>query len=365
VKYTITVLPGDGIGPEVMEAGVAILRHMAQRCDIALDLSTQLVGGASIDANDAPLTDNVLEACYRSQAVLLGAIGGPKWESLPHNRKPERALLRLREALGLYTNLRPVRVYPSLAHASSLKEEVVKQTDLVVVRELTGGIYFGEPRGHDHDKGFNTLVYTRPEVERIARVAFELARKRRRHVTSVDKANVLESSQFWREVVHEIHRDYTDVTLADLYIDNAAMQLVRNPGQFDVIVTQNMFGDILSDEASVIAGSLGMLPSASIGDRYALYEPVHGSAPDIAGQSKANPLAMIASIGMLFTTTFNRPDVAALLDRAIAGTLDDGFATADISAPGATILSTEEMGNKVKGKFDELCDHESPASQAP
>ena len=354
MKFSVTILPGDGIGPEVMDAGVAIMEHVAGHYDLQLDLTTKLVGGSSLEAYGLPITDDTLEACYGSQAVLLGAIGGPQWDDRPHNKKPERALLRLREALGLYTNLRPARVYPALVEASSLRPEVVQGTDLLVVRELTGGIYFGEPRGYDAQRGWNTLVYTREEVVRIAKVAFDQAAHRRKHVTSVDKANVLESSQFWREIVHEVHRDYPHIELVDMYIDNAAMQLVRDPGQFDVVVTQNMFGDILSDVASVITGSLGMLPSASIGDQHALYEPVHGSAPDIAGQNKANPLGMIASVAMLFATSFNLPEAAQLVDQAIEETLSAGYRTADIATPGATVVSTSDMGAQVKDAFDHL-----------
>ncbi len=354
MRYNITVLPGDGIGPEVMDVGVEIMVHVAERYGLQLDLTTKQVGGCSLDATGLPITDDTLEACYGAQAVLLGAIGGPQWEGLPHDKKPERALLRLREALGLYTNLRPARVYPALVEASSLRPEVVQGTDLLVVRELTGGIYFGEPRGYDHDRGWNTLVYTRGEVVRIARVAFQQATLRRKHVTCVDKANVLESSQFWREIVHEVHRDFPHIELVDLYVDNAAMQLVRDPGQFDVLVTQNMFGDILSDVASVITGSLGMLPSASIGDQHALYEPVHGSAPDIAGQNKANPLAMIASVAMMFATSFNLPEAAHLVDQAIEETLSAGYRTADIATTGATVVSTSDMGRRVKDAFDHL-----------
>ncbi|MCH7858946.1 MAG: 3-isopropylmalate dehydrogenase [Candidatus Marinimicrobia bacterium] len=354
MRFAVTILPGDGIGPEVMDVGVGIMVHVAQGYGLLLDLTTKQVGGASLDACGLPITDDTLEACYGAQAVLLGAVGGPRWEGLPHDKKPERALLRLREALGLYTNLRPARVYPALVEASSLRPEVVRDTDLLVVRELTGGIYFGKPRGYDHDHGWNTLVYTRDEVERIARVAFQQADLRRKHVTCVDKANVLESSQFWREIVHEVHRDYPHIELVDLYVDNAAMQLVRNPGQFDVLLTQNMFGDILSDVASVVTGSLGMLPSASIGDEHALYEPVHGSAPDIAGQNTANPLAMIASVAMMFATSFNLPEAAHLLEQAIEGTLSAGYRTADIATPGATVLSTSDMGAQVQEAFDHL-----------
>jgi len=341
-----------------MDAAVTVMEHIGEKVGVNFQPTTKIVGGASIDAFGAPITDDTLQACYDADAVLLGAVGGPKWDGLPHDRKPEQALLKLREVLGLFTNLRPARVYDALVDASTLKPEVVAGTDLLVVRELTGGIYFGSPRGSDRDKGWNTLVYTRPEVERIARVAFEQAARRRGQVTSIHKANVLESSQFWREVVHEVHQDYPRIILADMYVDNAAMQLVRDPGQFDVIVTQNMFGDILSDAAAMITGSLGMLPSASLGSRHALYEPVHGSAPDIAGQGKANPLAMIASVGMMFSTSLSLPRVAQLLDQAIDRTLTAGYRTADIATAGDTVISTDQMRDRVRAAFDEVYEAE-------
>ncbi|UCH11646.1 MAG: 3-isopropylmalate dehydrogenase [Fidelibacterota bacterium] len=358
MRYKVALLPGDGIGPEVTDAAVAIMEYLAEASQVTLEITSHPVGGSSIDAYGKPLTDETLQACYDAQAVLLGAIGGPKWEGLPHDQKPERALLGLREALGLYTNLRPAKVYPAMVAASTLKPECVSGTDLMVVRELTGGIYFGDPRGYDEERGWNTLVYTRPEVERIARAAFEQALKRRRHVTSVDKANVLESSQFWRDVVHEVHRDYPQVTLEDMYVDNAAMQLIRQPTRFDVILTQNMFGDILSDAASMVTGSLGMLPSASLGDQYALYEPVHGSAPDIAGQNVANPLAMMASVGMMFSTTFQLPEAERTLTEAIDATLAAGHRTADIAAPGTTPISTTEMRDRIMETLQEIMERQ-------
>jgi len=356
MSVRVIILPGDGIGTEVMDAAVAVMEHMAGRFQVDLQSSTGLVGGVSIDDCGVPITDEILQACLDADVVLLGAIGGPQWDDLPHDQKPERALLKLREALGLFTNLRPVKVYDSLVGVSTLRPEVVTGIDLLVVRELTGGIYFGEPRGYDQDRGWNTLVYTRPEVERIARMAFDMATKRRGHVTNVHKANILESSQFWREVVQEIHREYPSITLVDMYVDNAAMQLVRAPGQFDVIVTQNMFGDILSDAAAMITGSLGMLPSASLGARHALYESVHGSAPDIAGQNKANPLAMIASVGMMFATSLNLPQAAQVLDQAIDRTLANDFRTADIATPDSTVVSTDQMRDRIIETFDEEYD---------
>ncbi len=352
--FKITALPGDGIGAEVMEAALAVLEHVGASAKLAFKVTTGPIGGVAIKAHGQPIDEATLEDCRRADAVLLGAVGGPQWDSLPTDQRPERALLRLREALGLFTNLRPAKVYAALVPASSLKEEVVTGTDLVVVRELTGGIYFGEPRGLDDQRGWNTLVYTREEVERIARVAMELALKRSGRVTSVHKANVLESSQFWRDVVHQVAEDYPGVTLDDMYVDNAAMQLVRQPGQFDVILTQNMFGDILSDVAAMITGSLGMLPSASLGDQHALYEPVHGSAPDIAGQGLANPLAMIASVAMMLTISLERPELGAGLEQAIEQTLAVGYRTADIATLGTQVIGTAEMTRQVLEAYDRI-----------
>lgn len=345
--FRLTVLPGDGIGPEVMEAAVSVILKMGEHYGVEFELNTELIGGSSYEEYGVPVTDETLQACKESDAVLLGAIGGPQWDKLPHHKKPESALLKLRHALELYSNLRPAKVYASLVEASPLKEEVVAATDVMVVRELTGGIYFGSPRGADENRGWNTLTYSRPEVERIARIAFELAGKRRNNVTSVHKANVLESSQFWKDVVHEVHRNYPHISLTDMYVDNAAMQLVRDPGQFDVILTQNMFGDILSDLAATISGSLGMLPSASIGDRHALYEPVHGSAPDIAGQNSANPIGMVNSAAMMFTYSFHMKEAAEDIETAIEKTLAAGYATADIASSDSNLVSTSEMGELI------------------
>ena len=282
--YKIALLPGDGIGVEVTKSAVKVIKTVAEFYQIEVEFEERLIGGCSYDLHGIPLTDKTLETCYKSDAIFLGAVGGYKWESLPHHLKPEAALLKLRKSLGLHTNIRPAKIYQALIDSSSLKKEVLADVDFVVLRELTGGIYFGEPRGFDTEKGFNTMIYTRDEVVRIAKKAFEIARERKNKVTSVDKANVLEVSQFWRDVVHEVHKDFSDVELNDMYVDNTAMQIVRNPKQFDVVLTSNLFGDILSDIAGMITGSLGMLPSASIGNKYSLYEPVHGSAPDIAGQ---------------------------------------------------------------------------------
>lgn len=346
-SYKLAVLPGDGIGPEVMDASLSVLNVIGNNYNINFELNTGLIGGCSIDEFGTPVTEAVLEMCRQADAVLLGAVGGPKWDTLPQDQKPEKGLLKLRESLGLYSNLRPATIYPALADASSLKRDVILGSDIMVVRELTGGIYFGEPRGQNKHEAWNTLRYTRNEVERIAITAFELAKNRQGHVTSVHKANVLESSQFWREVVEDVHRQYPDIMLDEMYVDNAAMQLVRDPKQFDVIVTQNLFGDILSDIAAMITGSLGMLPSASVGEKHALYEPVHGTAPEIAGQDKANPLAMIGSIAMMLDISFGLPHAAENIKYAIEDILNKGFRTEDIASPGCTIVSTMEMRDRV------------------
>jgi 3-isopropylmalate dehydrogenase len=359
MSYKITLLPGDGIGPEVTDASVEVLKLAAEKFKIDIELSEQLIGGSSYDKFGTPLTDDTLSECYNSDAVFLGAVGGKKWESLEHHLKPEAALLKLRKALGLFTNIRPAKVYPSLLSSSPLKPEIAENTDFIVFRELTGDVYFGQPRGMDDTKGWNTMIYSYEEVERITRSAFNLARKRSAKVTSVDKANVLESSQFWRKVVHEIHKDYTDVELNDLYVDNAAMQIVSNPKQFDVILTQNLFGDILSDIAAVITGSLGMLPSASLGNKYALYEPVHGSAPDIAGKSKANPIAAISSVAMMFFYSFQLNKAAELIEEAIEKTLVGGYRTADIYSEGTRLVSTKEMTQVIIDNFNLIYDEQA------
>lgn len=355
MKLHITTLPGDGIGQEVTAAAVKVMHHVAQQYGVTISIAEKPIGGVSYDEFGTPLTDDTLQACYDSQAVLLGAVGGYKWESLPHHLKPEAALLKLRKSLGLFANIRPALIYPALLEASSLKRSVLEGTNFVVIRELTGGIYFGEPSGHDEEKGFSTMVYTREEVERIARKAFEVARLRNKRVTSVDKANVLEVSQFWRNVVHEVHRDYQDVELNDMYVDNAAMQIVRDPKQFDVIVTGNMFGDILSDVAGMITGSLGMLPSASLGTKYAMYEPVHGSAPDIAGQNRANPIATIDSVAMLFKYTAGLTDASHYIVQAIQETLGQGYRTADIANDeSAKVVTTTEMTDIIVENFQKV-----------
>ncbi len=335
----VLVLPGDGIGPEVTQQAVRVLEAAGKRAGIGFECSEALIGGASIDAHGIPLTDDVVEAARTSRAVLLGAVGGPKWDAMPVDTRPEKGLLRIRKELGLYANLRPAAVFPALAQASTLRPEVVDGIDLLVVRELTGGIYFGEPRGRaivdGRREARNTMVYDEVEIERISRVAFDSARRRRRHVTHVHKANVLDVSQLWIEVVDEVAKGYDDVELQHQLVDSCAMLLLSDPARFDVIVTGNLFGDILSDEAAMLTGSLGMLPSASLGDGgIGLYEPVHGSAPDIAGQDLANPLAAILSVAMLFEHTLDRPDAAAEVRDAVTAVLAAGHRTGDIILEG-------------------------------
>lgn len=354
MRYKIALLPGDGIGKEVTYAAVQVMQAVAESFNITLEFKEKLIGGCSYDKHQSPLTDETIQACYDSDAVFLGAVGGPKWEKLPHHLKPEAALLKLRKSLGLYANIRPAKIYDALIDSSTLKKEVLDGTDFIVLRELTGGIYFGEPRGFDDKRGFNTMVYSREEVERIARMAFKFAGDRNKKVTSVDKANVLEVSQFWRNIVHEVHKDYPDILLTDMYVDNAAMQIVHNPKQFDVLLTSNLFGDILSDIAGMITGSLGMLPSASIGSKYALYEPVHGSAPDIAGKGKANPLAAISSAAMMFNYSFQMQKAAEIIEMAIERTLANGYRTADIFSEGCELVSTEKMTNQVIGNYTDI-----------
>ncbi len=332
---TILALPGDGIGPEVMAPAVELAHAAAALEGVTLSVSDALVGGCAIDAQGTPLPESTLAAAKTADAILLGAVGGHKWEHLPMSERPEKGLLGLRQGLELFSNLRPALLAPALAEASSLKAELVAGLDILIVRELTGGIYFGEPRGVSTDnnerRGYNTYVYSDWEIERIARSAFELAQKRNGKLCSVDKANVLEVTQLWRDVVTEVARDYPDVELSHMYVDNAAMQLVRAPKQFDVIVTGNMFGDILSDVAAMLTGSLGMLPSASLAaDGRGMYEPVHGSAPDIAGKSLANPLAMFLSVAMMFRYSLGMPAAAESIEAAVSATLAAGHRTADL-----------------------------------
>lgn len=352
--FKIAFLPGDGIGVEVGDAAMKVANVVADKFNTKLEITKGLIGGCSYDEFGSPLTDKTLELCFNSDAVFLGAVGGYKWESLAHNLKPEAALLKLRKELGLYTNIRPAKIYKPLIDSSSLKREVLEDVDFVVLRELTGGIYFGQPRGYDDNHGFNTMIYSKEEIERIARMAFSIARERKSKVTSVDKANVLEVSQFWRNIVSSLHKEFSDVELSHMYVDNAAMQIVRNPKQFDVILTSNLFGDILSDIAGMITGSLGMLPSASLGSKYAMYEPVHGSAPDIAGQNKANPLASLSSVAMMFTYSFKMKNAGELLETAITNTLNEGFRTIDIMSEGCKLVSTEQMTEAVISNFEKI-----------
>lgn len=352
----VCVFPGDGIGPEVIREALSVLRTVEEVTGRRLfETEEELLGGASCDVHGVPMTDRALSLARSADAILLGAVGGPKWDALPFEVRPERALLGLRKILGLFANLRPAKVYGPLLDASPLRRELVEGIDLIVVRELTGGIYFGEPRGirviDGVETGINTEVYTRPEIERVARVAFELARKRAGKVTSVDKANVLEATVLWRKVVTEVgEREFPDVPLSHMLVDNCAMQLVRYPKQFDVVVTTNLFGDILTDEASMITGSIGMLPSASLGGTVGLYEPIHGSAPDIAGKGLANPLATILSVAMMLHYTFHMPVEAAMIENAVERALADGYRTGDIyrEGPGVRRVGTSEMGERVK-----------------
>ena len=347
----LLVLPGDGIGPEIVAEAMKVLEALRAGAGLDVRVEYDLIGGAAIDATGGPLPASVLEKARAADAVLLGAVGGPKWDSLETSRRPERGLLGLRKGMEVFANLRPAILYPQLADASTLRPEVVAGLDVLIVRELTGDAYFGEPRGirtlpGGEREGFNTIVYRESEVERIARVAFEVARQRARKVCSVDKANVLEATALWREAVTRVAADYPDVQLSHLYVDNAAMQLVRAPKQFDVMVTTNMFGDILSDQAAMLTGSIGMLPSASL-DAHGkgLYEPIHGSAPDIAGQGVANPLATILSLAMMLRYSLGRPELALRIEQAVGRVLDQGLRTADIASPGTRRVGTVEMGN--------------------
>ncbi|MGE5171759.1 MAG: 3-isopropylmalate dehydrogenase [Rudaea sp.] len=348
----IAILPGDGIGPEIVREAERVLDALAAD-GLPIETEQADIGGAGYDRARHPLPPATLELAQAADAVLLGAVGGPRYDALPRELRPEQGILGIRKALGLFANLRPAVLYPELAGSSTLRPDVVAGLDLVIVRELTGDIYFGEPRGRrstptGEREGFDTMRYTEGEIARIARVGFETARKRRRRLVSVDKANVLDTSILWREVVSELARDYPDVALSHMYVDNAAMQLVRSPGSFDVIVTGNLFGDILSDEASMLAGSIGMLPSASLDARgKGLYEPIHGTAPDIAGQDRANPLATILSLAMMFRHTFARVDVADRIEAAVRAALAQGFRTPDIAAAGETVVGTAAMGDAV------------------
>lgn len=356
----ILVLAGDGIGPEVMAETVKILQFVNAQEKLGLEFENALAGGCSYDAHGKPLTDETLKLAKAADAVLLGAVGGPKWEELDYSLRPERALLALRSELGLFANLRPAKVYPALVDASSLKREVIEGIDIMVLRELTGDIYFGTPKGVEklpdgQERGINTMVYTTHEIERIAKLAFEIARGRQKKVTSVDKANVLETTELWRKIVTQLGKGYPDVELKHMYVDNCAMQLVRYPKQFDVIVTGNLFGDILSDEAAMLTGSIGMLPSASLAaSKKGMYEPIHGSAPDIAGKGVANPIATILSGAMMLDLTFGKKAPAQRIEAAVEKVLETGLRTADIAKPGEAKASTQEAGERILAELKKL-----------
>ena len=355
----IMVLPGDGIGPEIVSEAVKILDYMNLRYDLKISYEYGDIGGISIDKYGIPLKDDVLEKCKSSSAVLLGAVGGPKWDTtVPGMPRPEDALLKARKELNLFANLRPVKIYKPLITSSTLKEEVLEGVDILVVRELTGGIYFGEKVRKSDSIGefaYDTEKYYEYEIERIAKIGFKSARLRGRKVTSVDKANVLESSRFWRETVIRVHKDFKDVELSHMYVDNTSMQLIRNPRQFDVIVTSNLFGDILSDETAMISGSIGLLPSASLrDDSFGMFEPIHGSAPDIAGQGKANPIAQILSLAMLFRYSLELPDFAELIEKSVDAVLENGNRTTDIYFGENKLVSTAEMGLLILNEIRKL-----------
>ena len=355
--YKVAVLPGDGIGVEIVPEAVKALQAIGDKYGHRFDFQEALVGGAALDAVGKPLPEETLKLCRESQAVLLGAIGGPKWENLPVQLRPEvGALLPLRKHLGLFANLRPAFLFPDLLDASTLKTEVIRDVDLLVVRELTGGLYFGRKTRENTEEGeiaTDICTYSSREIERICRLAFEIARQRRKHLTSVDKANVIETSRLWRDVVSRLASEYPDVELNHMYVDNCAMQLIRNPRQFDVIVTENLFGDILTDEASMLTGSIGMLPSASLGGAVGLYEPSHGSAPDIAGQKKANPLATILSASMMLKYSFNLSQEAREIEYAVRQVLSEGYRTPDIYEKGTILVNTEQMGDLAARKIRE------------
>lgn len=351
-EYKIAILPGDGIGPEILEQGIKVLNAISNRFNIKFNFEYGLIGGAAIEKTGIPLPNETLEVAKNSDAVFLGAVGHWKYDNIDPQLRPEKALLGIRKALNLFANLRPVTVYDELVSSSTLKEEYVSGVDIMIIRELTGSLYFGEPRGIDsingEKRGYNTMVYTESEIERIARVAFDVAMKRQKRLCSVDKANVLDTSRLWREVIEKVAKDYPEVELSHMYVDNAAMQLIRYPKQFDVIVTENMFGDILSDEASMLSGSLGMLASASLSNKGPyLYEPIHGSAPDIAGQNIANPIATIMSAAMMLKYSFNLDNKATIIENAVKKALADGYRTADIMSPGKLLLATSEMGSLI------------------
>jgi 3-isopropylmalate dehydrogenase len=345
-SYKIALIKGDGIGPEIVDEAVKVLDAVASYCGFSFQYDELLMGGCAYDITGDPLPQETILGSLNSDAVLFGAIGGEKWDNLPREKRPESGLLRFRKELGVYANLRPAVVYDELVNASSLKPEIVRGVNLMVVRELIGGIYFGEPKGRDENKGWNTMVYTRDEIVRIAHQAFKIAMTRNKRVCSVDKANVLDVSQLWRETVEDVAREYPEVELSHMYVDNAAMQLIRDPKQFDVMLTGNIFGDILSDEASMLSGSIGLLPSASVGAKIGVYEPIHGSAPDIAGQGIANPIATISSASMMLRYALNENVAADKIDAAIKRALKEGYRTQDLAQFDAKeICSTSEMGS--------------------
>lgn len=352
--YNIALFPGDGIGPEVINEAKKILVAAGERFNIEFNFTDGLVGGAAIDIYGVPLPDETLALARGSDAVLFGAVGGPKWDGLEREVRPEQAILGLRKNLGLYANLRPAVVFPALIDASPIKSDIIHdKLDILIVRELTGGLYFGRPKGREETEGtvraFDTMVYSREEIERVAHIAFRAARGRKKCVTSVDKANVLETSRLWREVVEEVGRQYPDIELSHMYVDNCAMQLIVNPGQFDVILTENTFGDILSDEAAVLTGSIGMLPSASLGDgKPFLYEPSHGSAPDIAGTGRANPIACILSAAMMLEYSFGEKEAAGAIIKAVGRALEEGYRTSDIRQGAKALVTAREMGDIIR-----------------
>ena len=347
-EYSISLIKGDGIGPEIVVEAVKVLDAISEKFNINFNYNEYLLGGCAIDETGEPLPQATINGVLNSDACLFGAIGGPKWDSLPRNLRPEFGLLKFRETLKTFANLRPAIVYDELVEASNLKAEVIRGVDIMVVRELVGGIYFGTPRGKDENRGWNTMSYSVEEIERIAHVAFKLSMKRNKKICSVDKANVLEVSQLWRETIEKVSLQYPSVELTNMYVDNCAMQLIANPKQFDVILTGNIFGDILSDEASMLSGSIGLLPSASMGTKTAIYEPIHGSAPDIAGKNKSNPIATILSASMMLKYSLNELDAAICIDNAVKKAMKNGFRTVDISSFGANkVVSTQEMGDVI------------------
>jgi 3-isopropylmalate dehydrogenase len=358
-SYKIALLKGDGIGPEIVQSAVEVLQKIEELFRYSFTFEEGLIGGIAIDQKGDPLPQETLELCLKADAVLLGAVGGPKWDDLPTHKRPEKGLLGIRKALDLYANLRPAKVYEPLISSSPLKDDVVRGTDFIVVRELTGDVYYGEPRGVFVEQGkrvgINTMRYTEDEIRRVVRKSFEISRDRRKKLTSVDKSNVLEVSALWRDIVQEESKNFPEVQVEHLYVDNCAMQIVRRPSSFDVIVTGNIFGDILSDESAVITGSLGMLPSASIGDTHALYEPVHGSAPDIAGKGIANPIATILSASMMLRYSFGLKEAADAIEKAVEMALQKGYRTPDIYTEGSKKVGTREMTDIIISMLEELC----------